>query len=101
MRGNAKEKEMGGHFYLASHGIRVESSSNYLAIWAPEEYHATSLQCIPYSEKNGPVIQSGLAIVTSSRLPKIFKKYMEGQISEAELSSVWEGDKDSAVVYTL
>ncbi|KAF5341339.1 hypothetical protein D9757_015476 [Collybiopsis confluens] len=101
LRGKATKVQQGGHFYLASHGIRVESSSNYLAVWDPNLYHATSLQSIPYSEKRGPLIQSGLAIVTSPRLPGVFKKFLEEKISEEELSKACRGEEDDAVVYTL
>ncbi|KAJ4492337.1 hypothetical protein C8R41DRAFT_733462, partial [Lentinula lateritia] len=61
-------KELGGHFYNSDYGIRIRSAINTVVFWQPEHFHGTSLQDVPPSEKGGPVIQSGLSIVTSSRL---------------------------------
>ncbi|KAJ3925718.1 MAG: hypothetical protein NXY57DRAFT_967370 [Lentinula lateritia] len=72
----------GGNFYISEYGIRIRSAANTVVFWKPRDYHATSLQDIDPSEKAGPHVQSGLSIVTSSRLPSIFKQYLEGTISE-------------------
>ncbi|KAJ3891722.1 hypothetical protein GG344DRAFT_76645 [Lentinula edodes] len=78
-------KELGGHFYNSDYGIRIRSATNTAVFWQPEHFHGTSLQDIPPSEKGGPVIQSGLSIVTSPRLPAIFDKFIQGTLAENQL----------------
>ncbi|KAH7877446.1 uncharacterized protein C8R40DRAFT_1020924, partial [Lentinula edodes] len=78
-------KELGGHFYNCDYGIRIQSATNTCVFWQPHHYHGTSLQDVPPSEKSGPVIQSGLSIVTSSRLPAVFEKFIRGTVSETDL----------------
>ncbi|KAJ3810314.1 hypothetical protein F5876DRAFT_65728 [Lentinula aff. lateritia] len=78
-------KELGGHFYNSDYGIRICSAINTAVFWQPEHFHGTSLQDVPPSEKGGPVIQSGLSIVTSSRLPAIFDKFIQGTLPEKQL----------------
>ncbi|KAF9065567.1 hypothetical protein BDP27DRAFT_1157645, partial [Rhodocollybia butyracea] len=61
--------EAGGHFYLPEYGIRIRAATNKAVFWRPGDWHATSLPKLAPDEKNGPLLQCGLAIVTSARLP--------------------------------
>ncbi|KAF9038894.1 hypothetical protein BDP27DRAFT_1166384, partial [Rhodocollybia butyracea] len=64
-------KEVGGHFYVAEYGIRIQAASNKAVFWKPGDWHRTSLPMLePDAKGDGPLLQSGLAIVTSPRLPK-------------------------------
>ncbi len=66
----------GGHFYLGSYGIKVESAANSLVVWQPRHVHGTGLQLrSPYDKEDPAFIQRGMAIVTSSRLPGVWEKY--------------------------
>ncbi|KAJ3889767.1 hypothetical protein GG344DRAFT_51006 [Lentinula edodes] len=75
----------GGNFYISEYGIRIRSAANTVVFWKPKHYHATSLQDIDPLEKGGPHVQSGLSIVTSARLPSVFRQFVEGMISEKEM----------------
>ncbi|KAF5380244.1 hypothetical protein D9757_008252 [Collybiopsis confluens] len=88
LRGKATKVQQGGHFYLASHGIRVESSSNYLAVWDPNLEEGSSN---PKWARNRNVAETS----------GVFKKFLEEKISEEELSKACRGEEDDAVVYTL
>ncbi|KAJ3875338.1 hypothetical protein F5051DRAFT_333991 [Lentinula edodes] len=76
------ESAKGGHFYISKYGIRIRSATNTALFWKPEHFHGTSLQDIDPAEKGGPHVQSGMSIVTSGRLPTVFKQFLEGAISE-------------------
>ncbi|KAJ3913467.1 hypothetical protein F5877DRAFT_71543 [Lentinula edodes] len=58
------------------------SATNNALFWKPKHFHGTSLQDIDPAEKGGPHVQSGMSIVTSGRLPTVFKQFLEGAISE-------------------
>ncbi|KAF9061533.1 hypothetical protein BDP27DRAFT_1235073 [Rhodocollybia butyracea] len=77
--------QMGGHFYLASYGIRIQGASNRAVFWRLADWHGTSLPNLEPSEKEGPLLQSGLAIVTLARLPAAFRRFHKGQLSAEEL----------------
>ncbi|KAJ3753728.1 hypothetical protein EV360DRAFT_52978 [Lentinula raphanica] len=88
-------KELGGHFYNCDYGIRVRSATNTCVFWKPLHYHGTSLQNVSPSEKGGPLIQSGLSIVTSPRLVSVFHQFVSGTISERDLTSdCYTGEDD-------
>ncbi|KAK7018074.1 hypothetical protein VNI00_018393 [Paramarasmius palmivorus] len=78
--------EEGGHFYNGRLRIRVQGAANTLVIWKPEDVHGTSLQNVHPDDSNPKVVQTGLAIVTSSRISSIFSKYKAGQLSEVAAS---------------
>jgi hypothetical protein len=42
---------------------------HFKMFWKPGNWHGTSLPMLKPDEKGGPLLQSGLAIVTSPRLP--------------------------------
>ncbi|KAF9066655.1 hypothetical protein BDP27DRAFT_1197367, partial [Rhodocollybia butyracea] len=69
------EGDAGGHSYLASYGIRIQAASNKAVFWKPGDWHGTSLPKLKPAEKGGPLLQCGLAIVTSARLPAAFEAY--------------------------
>ncbi|KAF9062029.1 hypothetical protein BDP27DRAFT_1185820, partial [Rhodocollybia butyracea] len=83
-RDNSKG-DMGGHFYLASYGIRIQGASNKVVFWKPGDWHGTSLPNLSPAEKGGPLLQSGMAIVMSPRLPKAFDDFHKGKITRAQL----------------
>ncbi|KAF9060280.1 hypothetical protein BDP27DRAFT_1237066 [Rhodocollybia butyracea] len=61
-----RRNDMGGHFYIAEYGICIQASSNKAVFWKPSDWHGTSLPMLePDAKGDGPLLQSGLAIVTS------------------------------------
>jgi len=34
----------GGHFFICTHGIKVEASADSVVVWKPRLWHGTSLQ---------------------------------------------------------
>ncbi|KAF9066227.1 hypothetical protein BDP27DRAFT_1227781, partial [Rhodocollybia butyracea] len=70
----------GGHFYLCEYGIRIRGGSKLRfgsrANGMPPAYRDWNLD---------PLLQCGLAIVASARLPAPFKTFHEGKMSEAEM----------------
>jgi hypothetical protein len=74
-------EHMGGHFYVADYGIRIQAASNKAVFWKPGDWHGTSLPMLKPGEKGGPLLQSGLAIVTSPRLPDAFAAFHEGKLT--------------------
>ncbi|KAF9074235.1 hypothetical protein BDP27DRAFT_1214783 [Rhodocollybia butyracea] len=78
--------DAGGHFYLPEYGIRIRAATNKAVFWRPGDWHATSLPKLAPDEKNGPLLQCGLAIVTSARLPAAFRAFHEGRSSTMELN---------------
>ncbi|KAK7051219.1 hypothetical protein VNI00_004719 [Paramarasmius palmivorus] len=75
----------GGHFYNCCYRLRVEGAANTLVAWQPKDFHATSLQNVCPNDPKPTFVQSGLAIVTSSRIDGVFKQYMDGQMSATEV----------------
>jgi hypothetical protein len=75
----------GGHFFMAKYGIRVRAAANTLVGWIPGEDHGTSLQNFspPVKGRNFDpnFSQQGLAFVTSARLPGVWERYREAQLS--------------------
>lgn len=79
---------MGGHFYIAEYGIRIRAATNKAVFWRPGDWHGTSLPRLVPSEKGGPLLQCGAAIVTSPRLPAAFQQFHEGKLSADEVKVV-------------
>ncbi len=75
-----------GHFYLGSYGIKVEASANSVVVWRPKDVHGTSLQNRDPYKRNPSFNQTGLAIVTSARLPKVWEKYIANLDLNSEAS---------------
>ncbi|KAF8057457.1 hypothetical protein FPV67DRAFT_1456085 [Lyophyllum atratum] len=73
--------DAGGNFYLAKYGIRVEAAPNTLVFWMPAELHGTSLLDHSPYDAAPDFIQRGAAIVTSNRLPGVWKKYRANEAS--------------------
>lgn len=73
----------GGHFYLAQYGIRIALAPNTLFVWQPAQYHGTSL----FEQLPGDtaILQSGLSIVTSNRLPGLWKRHQEKAVSQEQI----------------
>jgi hypothetical protein len=61
----------------------VQGAANTLVAWIPSEPHGTSLQDVDPSDSNPAFCQRGLAFVTSNRLPSVWQKYIQGQITHA------------------
>lgn len=86
VRRNANPDD-GGHFYLGSYGIKVESASNSIVVWRPKDSHGTSLQNRSPYDDDPSFIQRGMAIVTSARLTNAWAKYAENlNLDLAEIS---------------
>jgi hypothetical protein len=48
----------------------------------PEDYHGTSLQLLDPKDPQPTFLQTGLAIVTSGRFQRVWKKYQKGMPAE-------------------
>lgn len=95
------KNHQGGHFYLASYGLKVESAEDTVIVWRPKDWHGTSLQEYPpSSQKISEFNQTGLAFVMSNRLSTVWKKYADSCITreeaEKELMSPEEDDNGEA-----
>lgn len=75
-------------FFNSTYAIRIQASGNSACFWQPRHWHGTSLPSIAFSEKGGKLVQSGLALVTSSRLPGAFAKYLKNEVKAAEMVDV-------------
>jgi hypothetical protein len=51
----------GGHFFLASYGIRVMSAPDTLIVWQPQHYHGTSLQRLDPYAIDPNMVQRGMS----------------------------------------
>ncbi|KAJ3554188.1 hypothetical protein NP233_g12477 [Leucocoprinus birnbaumii] len=85
---SASDLDNGGHFFIASHGIRIQAAANTMIIWKPELWHGTSLSLQDPKSLITGYRQRGLAFVTSSRLPKAWARYSTGQLTK-EAAEEW------------
>ena len=76
--------DAGGHFYISTYRIRVQAAANTLVVWRPADIHGTSLQDLGPADPNPAFLQTGIAIVTSNRLPSVWKKYRNGVLSHQD-----------------
>lgn len=74
----------GGHFFIADYGIRIHGASNTLVVWQPKHWHGTTLSAKDPQSTDLDFRQSGLSIVTPSRLPNIWRKYMANEMTAME-----------------
>ncbi|KAF8340075.1 hypothetical protein F5887DRAFT_919603 [Amanita rubescens] len=79
------DAEHGGNFFFGAYGIRVQNAPNTLIAWKPGKYHGTSLQKVKPTLKATDFRQTGLAIVTSNRLPAAWKKFLNNEMSKEEV----------------
>lgn len=70
-----EDPSLGGNFFMSEWGIRVEQAPNTVVVWMPSLPHGTSLQRLDPAEKNPKFLQTGLAIVTSPRIAKVWKDF--------------------------
>jgi hypothetical protein len=75
-------RDGGGHFFMCSHGVKVEAAADTVIVWQPKTYHGTSLQC--RDPNNSDIFQAGLAIVTPPSLDKLWAEVLEKKISVEE-----------------
>ncbi|KAJ3560620.1 hypothetical protein NP233_g10715 [Leucocoprinus birnbaumii] len=86
----------GGHFFIASHGIRIQGAPNTMTAWLPELWHCTSLHAgqpdpaLPLEE----YCSRGLAIVTAEHFTKVFREYQKGKVSLEQAEGQLYGDGD-------
>ncbi|KAF8235705.1 hypothetical protein L208DRAFT_1255318, partial [Tricholoma matsutake] len=78
----------GGHFYMSKYRIHIAGAPNALVGCIPSEPHGTSLQNLSPDDADTGFFQRGMAFVTSSRLPGIWKKYQKAQLSHAQALEV-------------
>jgi hypothetical protein len=80
---------------MAKYGIRVRAAANTLVGWIPGEDHGTSLQNFSPPVKgcnfDPNFSQRGLAFVTSARLPGVWERYREAQLSQEEATEALYG----------
>ena len=80
--------EAGGHFYIGTYKMRIQAAPNTLVVWRPTDVHGTSLQDLDPKEENPQFLQTGLAIVTPSRLPAVWKKFCKGELKYQEMIKI-------------
>ncbi|KAH9890443.1 hypothetical protein C8Q73DRAFT_667332 [Cubamyces lactineus] len=77
----------GGHFYIASYGVRILNTTDTLIAWRPKDFHGTSLAAFsPYtvlapedphpSGPSPPYAQSGVCLTASQRMGNIKARYL-------------------------
>jgi hypothetical protein len=66
----------GGHFYIASYGIKIISMRNHLVVWQQHHHHGTSLTSAGPKNANAKFAQRGICLVSSSRLAGVWDKYV-------------------------
>ncbi|RDB30477.1 hypothetical protein Hypma_007129 [Hypsizygus marmoreus] len=74
----------GMHFYFAKYGIQVQAAPNTVIVWIPSEPHGTCLPNYHPTDGDPPILQRGLAFITSNRLPLVWQQYVDGHITHAQ-----------------
>jgi hypothetical protein len=64
----------------------VAGASNTLVAWRPRDLHGSGLQKV-HPDDCESFRQTGLAIVTSSRLTKVWPDYQKGLVSKDEVEA--------------
>ncbi|KAL8729857.1 MAG: hypothetical protein Q9181_004853 [Wetmoreana brouardii] len=87
--------EEGGHFYVASYGIKIRSAPDTLTAWKARDYHGTTLQhTTPLWAKKatGHYQQRGFAFLIQNRLPGLWRL---GKVREPPRGKKWQvGQKE-------
>ena len=73
---------------MAKYGIRVAGATNTLVAWKPKDFHGTSLQKVDPADEVSTFWQTGLAIVTSPRIIKVWQDYQRGLDEKEELAAI-------------
>ena len=63
----------------------MQNAPNTLIAWKPGKFHSTILQKVDLTLKATDFQQTGLAIVTPNWLPAVWKKYLNNEMTEAEV----------------
>lgn len=89
------DDNQGGHFFNSEYGIRVKGGSDTLFAWDPSHFHGTSLQDYsPDSDTIPDDHQFGLVCITPNRIPGLWKKYAEQQVTLEEVMEEFIEDED-------
>ena len=80
---------------MSKYGIRIAGARDSLVAWVPSEPHGTSLQNFSPEVPVPDFYQRGLAFVTSPRLPKIWEKYRNAELSRTEALKALQEDAGS------
>ena len=75
-------KSGGGHFFICTHGIKVEAAADTVIIWRPKKWHGTSLQ--NRDPRDPEIFQAGLAIVTPPIVASLWAKVVAEQLTIEE-----------------
>lgn len=67
----------GGHFYIASYGVRIMNTADTMIAWRPADLHGTSLAAFSPKDPSPPYAQSGVCCSTSNRLAGVHAKFKE------------------------
>lgn len=82
MRDPQLGSDRGGHFFICTHGIKVEAAADTVVAWTPTSWHGTSLQ---QRDPNNPAIfQAGLSIFTPPGVCRLWGEVLEKKISLEE-----------------
>lgn len=65
---------------MSQWGIRILQAPNTVIVWMPATPHGTSLQRLNPLARKPKFLQTGLAIITSPRIAKVWSDYEEGKI---------------------
>ena len=79
------EEDEGGHFFIADYGIRIQGAKNTMVAWQTKMFHGTSLAKLESIDSDRGRGQVGLSIVSPSRLPNLWQRYMDKKIDEQDL----------------
>jgi hypothetical protein len=75
----------GGHFYIASYGIRIQAAADTLIAWRPTDLHGTTLLHINPWNPPKEYHQRNMALVTSPRIPGAVRKWRNNIYSREEM----------------
>jgi hypothetical protein len=84
----------GGHFYVASYGVRVHASTDMMVVWRGLDWHGTTLPKVEPSKLDDQFCQLGLGITVSRRILSLLEKYKQEGLSEGMFSSGEDAEED-------
>ncbi|KXN82209.1 hypothetical protein AN958_02924 [Leucoagaricus sp. SymC.cos] len=82
------DNQLGGNFFIAPYGIRIQSTANTMICWRSREWHGTSLHTVCGVDSRGSPLyhQRGISFVTSNHIPKVWRSYDKGSLSEESVA---------------
>ena len=78
-------QDEGGNFFISDYGIRIQGAKNTMVAWQTKMFHGTSLARLESISSDRGRGQVGLSIVSPSRLPNLWERYMGKKIDKQDL----------------